>query len=78
MYFPVKIFTFAYISSLALRSAATNVTPCPDSIDTAQGGLSSGGLLTTIATNVIKELQLVFFLENLELLFFNISLRNLR
>jgi hypothetical protein len=74
MYFPAKIFTFVYISSLALGSAAT---PCPDSIDTARGGLSSGGLSTTIATNVIKELQLAFFLENLELSFFNMSLTNL-
>jgi hypothetical protein len=73
MYFPTKLSAFVYISSLALGSVAT---PCPDPIDTAQGGLPSAGSLTIMTTNTIKELQLAVFVKNLELLFFNMSLTN--
>ncbi|EXJ56227.1 uncharacterized protein A1O5_12683 [Cladophialophora psammophila CBS 110553] len=77
MYFPLSIYSFLYVSCLALRSVAAGVMLSPETADVAGGGAPSGGIATMIATNTIRELQLAFFLENLEHAFFNMSLTNL-
>ena len=43
----------------------------------ASGSLPNSGIPTVISAGVIKELQLVYFLENLKVLFFNTGLTDI-
>ena len=65
------------MSSIALRSFATAAPLCSETIDTAGGGPPNSRVPTVISAGAIKELQLAYFLENLEVLFFNTSLMDI-
>ena len=77
MYLFTDINALLYISSIALGSFATAAPLCSETIDTAGGGPPNSGVLTVISAGAIKELQLAYFLENLEVLFFNTSLTDI-
>ena len=70
----MDINAFLYISSIALGSFTTAVLLYFKTIDMAGGSPPNSRIPTVISAGVIKELQLVYFLENLEVSFFNTSL----
>ena len=70
----MDINAFLYIFSIALGSFATAAFLCSETIDIVSSGPPNSGILTVISTGAIKEFQLAYFLENLEVSFFNIGL----
>jgi hypothetical protein len=73
----MDINTLLYIFFIVLGSFATAAPLCSKTMDIASSGPPNSGILTIISASVIKELQLAYFLENLEASFFNTSLINI-
>ena len=77
IYLFTDINALLYISSIALGSFAITAPLCSKTIDTAGSGPPNSRIPTVISAGAIKELQLAYFLENLEVLFFNTSLTDI-
>lgn len=77
MYFLTDISAFFYVSSFTVGGIVAAAPLCSETIDKAGGGPPNSVVPTAISAGAIKELQLAYFLENMEASFFNSGLTNL-
>ena len=76
MRFSENINALLCASSISLGSLAAATPLSSQTVDTAEGG-PPNAIPTVTSTDAIKELQLAFFLENLETSFFTVGLTNI-
>lgn len=77
MYFSTDISVLLYASSFIVGGIVAAAPLCSETINSAGGGPPSSVIPTAISSCAIKELQLAYFLENVEASFFNAGLNNL-
>ena len=77
MYLLTDISALLYASSFTVGGIAAAAPLCSETIDKAGGGPPNSVAPTVISAGAIKELQLAYFLENMEASFFNVGLTNL-
>jgi hypothetical protein len=77
MYFLTNISALLYAYSFTMGGVVATAPLCSETIDKAGGGLPNSVLPTAISAGAIKELQLAYVLENVEVSFLNAGLTNL-
>src|SRR5438094_10450330 len=76
MYFSTNFSSILYTSSVILVAITAAAPFCPNTTNTAGGGLPNSEIPILISDTAVKEFQLALYLENLEASYFQTGLKN--